>query len=180
MFAGPLTILRNVSFEQRRTNELWISLQRFRILMIPTLSATRCGHWGLVFLVDTSVFTRVGRPTVRATLDELAPSGLSYSPLTGLELRFSASNETEWDRFTEALGAYERVLVDPQDFDRADEVQRMLARDGLKGRKPVDLLIAAQAERLQVAVLHYDRDFELIAGVTNQPHKWVVPRGTID
>ncbi len=133
-----------------------------------------------MFLVDTSVFTRAARPAVRSTLDELATSGLSYSPLTGLELRFSASNESEWDRFADALTAYDRATVEPQDFDRADEVQRMLARDGLKGRKPVDLVIAAQAERLELVVLHYDRDFELIAGVTNQAHKWVVPRGTID
>jgi predicted nucleic acid-binding protein len=51
---------------------------------------------------------------------------------------------------------------------------------GLKGRKPVDLIIAAQAERLRLTVVHYDRDFEFIAAITDQPHEWIVPRGTID
>jgi len=42
-----------------------------------------------------------------------------------------------------------------------------------------DLLIAAVAEREHVTVLHYDGDYELIAHVTAQPVKWVVPRGTL-
>jgi len=31
-----------------------------------------------------------------------------------------------------------------------------------------------------VRVLHYDRDFDLIAEVTGQPVEWVVPYGTAD
>jgi predicted nucleic acid-binding protein len=42
-----------------------------------------------------------------------------------------------------------------------------------------DLLIAAVAERERVTVLHYDSDYDLIAGVTGQPMQWVVPRGTV-
>jgi predicted nucleic acid-binding protein len=133
-----------------------------------------------VFLVDTSVFTRFTRPSVGETLAELAPAGLRYSPLTGLELRYSASNGPEWDRFSAALAEYNREPVLPEDFERADQVQRLLASEGLKGRKPVDLVIAAQAERTQLVVLHYDWDFELIAGITKQPHRWVVPRGSVD
>jgi predicted nucleic acid-binding protein len=41
------------------------------------------------------------------------------------------------------------------------------------------LLIAAVAERERVTVLHYDSDYDLIAGVTAQPMQWVVPRGTV-
>ncbi|HEY0806728.1 MAG TPA: PIN domain-containing protein [Pseudonocardiaceae bacterium] len=50
----------------------------------------------------------------------------------------------------------------------------------MRGRKLPDLLIAAAAERRGLTVLHYDRDFELIADVTGQQHEWVVLRGTID
>jgi len=39
---------------------------------------------------------------------------------------------------------------------------------------------AAVAERHGVRVLHYDRDFDLIAEVTGQPVEWVVPYGTAD
>jgi hypothetical protein len=28
-------------------------------------------------------------------------------------------------------------------------------------------------------VLHYDSDFDRIASITNQPTRWIVPRGTV-
>jgi predicted nucleic acid-binding protein len=133
-----------------------------------------------VYLVDTSVFTRVRNVNVSAELHQLAPLDLRYSPITGLELRYSASNEIEWDLFATALAEFSREPVLQSDFDRADEVQRALANKALKGRKPADLIIAAQAERVGLCLLHYDRDFELIAQVTGQAHQWIVPRGTID
>ena len=82
--------------------------------------------------------------------------------------------------FSSVLGEFARETPIAADFDRADEVQRMLADAGLKGRKPADLIIAAQAERLRLVVLHYDYDFELIASVTRQTHEWIVPRGSIE
>jgi hypothetical protein len=42
-----------------------------------------------------------------------------------------------------------------------------------------DLLVAAVAARERVTVLHYDADYDLIAKVTGQPVRWVVPRGTV-
>jgi predicted nucleic acid-binding protein len=148
--------------------------------MIPTVLVTRCGVSALVYLVDTSVFTRIVRTPVADAMERLAPLGLRHSHLTALELRFSASSEAEWDLFESAVSEYERVPVTPQDLNRADVVQRALAGQGLKGRKPVDLIIAAQAERLRLTVVHYDKDFEFIASITDQPHEWIVPRGTIN
>jgi predicted nucleic acid-binding protein len=43
----------------------------------------------------------------------------------------------------------------------------------------IDLLTAAVAEYHRAVVLHYDADFEHIAAITGQAHKWIVPRGTI-
>jgi energy-converting hydrogenase B subunit Q len=40
-----------------------------------------------------------------------------------------------------------------------------------------DLLVAAVAEVERLSVLHYDADFELVAGITGQLAEWVVPRG---
>lgn len=42
-----------------------------------------------------------------------------------------------------------------------------------------DLLIAAVAERQGVTILHYDSDLDLIADITDQPSRWVVPRGSV-
>jgi predicted nucleic acid-binding protein len=44
----------------------------------------------------------------------------------------------------------------------------------------LDLLIAAAAERAGLTLLHYDNDFELIAGVPGQICQWVVAAGSID
>jgi len=41
-------------------------------------------------------------------------------------------------------------------------------------------LIAATAERHSVTVLHYDHGYDLMASVTGQEVRWVVPRGTAD
>ena len=33
---------------------------------------------------------------------------------------------------------------------------------------------------MDLTVLHYDQDFDLIAECTGQPTEWIVPRGEID
>ena len=57
------------------------------------------------------------------------------------------------------------------------QVQRLLAERSQRGRKIPYLLVAAAAEELDVAVLHYDAGFDLIAMVTGQKCEWVVPAG---
>ncbi len=43
-----------------------------------------------------------------------------------------------------------------------------------------DLVIAATAERYGATVLHYDEDYQQIAALTGQSHRWIVPAGTAD
>ncbi len=132
-------------------------------------------------LADTSVLTRLDRPSVRAGVQPYIDSvDFARCGITDLELGFSASNAADWDRLQRLLGRFELVHVTPIVTDRAKSVQRLLADNGLKGRKVPDLLIAASAELAGLTVVHYDHDFELIASVTGQPHEWVVPRGSID
>jgi predicted nucleic acid-binding protein len=58
----------------------------------------------------------------------------------------------------------------PASEARAMTVQALLAERGLHRAPSVpDLLIAASAELSGATVLHVDKDFELIAGVTGQP-----------
>ncbi len=42
-----------------------------------------------------------------------------------------------------------------------------------------DLIIAATAETSGATVLHYDADYDRIAGVTGQPAEWVAERGSL-
>ncbi len=57
---------------------------------------------------------------------------------------------------------------------------RLAALSQHGGPTPVDLLIAAVAEVNGVPLLHYDRHFDLIAGVTGQATEWLAPRGTLE
>lgn len=64
--------------------------------------------------------------------------------------------------------------------DRAREVQvRMAAHGHHRAAGVIDLLTAATAEHHGAVILHYDGDFEHIAATTGQPHRWIVPWGTV-
>lgn len=131
-------------------------------------------------VLETSVFTRLHRDQVHEEVQQLPPEELARSVVTGLELGFSARTPDEWDRTAQMLSALAELPLTADVVDRAKQVQRELAGRGLRGRKIPDLLIAATAELSEATLVHYDKDFELIASVTGQPHQWVVARGTID
>jgi predicted nucleic acid-binding protein len=135
----------------------------------------------LRFLLDTSVVKRLGRSEVRQVVEPLAIAGeLARASICDLEVGYSARNAEEWDQLVGALDAFQLVDSTAAHQRRALQVQRLLAQRSQRGRKIPDLLIAAAAEELGVAVLHYDADFDLIASVTGQRCQWVVPSGTVE
>ncbi|MEP9395139.1 PIN domain nuclease [Gordonia sp. VNK1] len=135
----------------------------------------------LSFVLDTSVVKRLGHPAVRASLEPLAYSGqLGRARICDLEVGYSARNAAEWDLLVGALDAFEALETTAAHVNRALQVQRLLATRSQRGRKIPDLLIAAAAEELGIAVLHYDADFDLIASVTGQSCQWIVPAGSIE
>lgn len=135
----------------------------------------------LRFLLDTSVVKRLGRSEVRQVVEPLAIAGeLARASICDLEVGYSARNAEEWDELVGALDAFELVDSTAAHQRRALQVQRLLAQRSQRGRKIPDLLIAAAAEELGIAVLHYDADFDLIASVTGQRCQWVVPSGSVE
>lgn len=135
----------------------------------------------LRFLVDTSVVKRLGRPAVREVVEPLAAAGeLGRPGICDLEVGYSARNAGEWDRLVGALDAFEPVETTAAHLRRALQVQRLLAERSRRGRKIPDLLVAAAAEELDITVLHYDSDFDLISSVTGQRCQWVVPAGSVE
>lgn len=135
----------------------------------------------LRFLVDTSVVKRLGRPAVREVVEPLAAAGeLGRPGICDLEVGYSARNAGEWDRLVGALDAFEPVQTTAAHLRRALQVQRLLAERSQRGRKIPDLLVAAAAEELDITVLHYDSDFDLISSVTGQRCQWVVPAGSAE
>ena len=135
----------------------------------------------LTHLADTSVLKRLADPTVRAIVEPLVQAGhLARPAICDLEIGYSARNAREWDRLMAALGAFDLVETTTQHVTRSLHVQRLLASRNQRGRWIPDLLVAAAAEALNLIVLHYDADFDLIRAVTKQPCQWVVAAGSID
>ena len=135
----------------------------------------------LTHLIDTSVISRLGAPSVRAIVDPLAHNGrIGRAGITDLEVGYGSRNAREWDQDMADLSVFDLIETSADHVRRARQVQRLLASRSQRGRKVPDLLIAAAAEEKSLTLLHYDADFDLIAKVTGQRCEWVVPAGTID
>ena len=102
---------------------------------------------------------RIGRGLVHITTITLLEAGYSA--------RSAADMGELLDRPPLSLMPVEYLT--PAAEKRAVEVLRSLAERGLHRAPSIaDLLIAAAAETARLTVLHVDKDFELIAGVTGQ------------
>jgi predicted nucleic acid-binding protein len=142
----------------------------------------------LTHIVDTSVLTRMRNPAVRDAVEPKARDGqLARAGISDLEVGYSARNASEWDDLARDLDSFELVETTAAHLRRARQVQRLLAgkhqrgrSKHQRGRKVPDLLVAAAAEDSNLAVLHYDADFDRIAAVTGQACEWVVPAGSVD
>jgi predicted nucleic acid-binding protein len=130
----------------------------------------------LTRLIDTSVISRLSAGAVRAVVEPSALAGqLGRAGVTDLEVGYCSRKAHGWD-----LSVLELVETTADHVRRARQVQRLLAAGSQRGRKIPDLLIAAAAEELDLVLLHYDGDFDLIASVTGQRCEWVAPAGSID
>lgn len=100
--------------------------------------------------------------------------------LVVLELTRLAPNENRAREVAERLDAFESVPMPSALWDRAREVQLLLTPEGNHRRvPPADLLLAAAAEEADVPLVHYDRDYERIAAVTDLRHDWLVADGSL-
>jgi predicted nucleic acid-binding protein len=134
------------------------------------------------YLADKSALTRRDtRPEVRAVIEPLLLSGaIATCGIVDLELLYSASSPAVYASLASALRALPRVAVTEAVLDRALEVQFSLAERSQHRAVPLpDLIVAACAENAGLTVLHYDADYDRIAGITGQPTRWVLPRGSI-
>ena len=133
------------------------------------------------YLADKSALGRMPLPGVAEVLERLLVAGeVATCGVIDLEVLFSARNHDDLVAIRHERGAFESVPIVEADFARAMDVMEQLAALGQHRAAGIpDLLIAAVAERAGLTVLHYYGDFDVIAGVTGQPMRWVVPRGTV-
>jgi hypothetical protein len=98
------------------------------------------------------------------------------------ELLHSTNNASEYRALRQALVALDQTPFADADWERALDIGQALAeKGGSLHRAPSlpDAIVAVAAERAGLTVLHYDKDFDLIAEVTGQPCKWIAPRGSV-
>jgi predicted nucleic acid-binding protein len=97
-----------------------------------------------------------------------------------LELIRLTPNQLRAQEVAGRLELFESVAMDAELWKRARELQLLLSAKGDHRRvPPMDLLIGAAAERADVPLVHYDRDYERLAGVSALQHHWFVPDGTL-
>jgi predicted nucleic acid-binding protein len=136
-----------------------------------------------LYLADTSAWHRATHPAVAAAwVQRLATDSLATCTQVRLEILYSARSATDYDRLNAELLALHQVPCGAEQFERALDVQRKLARRGGLHHRSVkipDLLIAATAETAAATLWHYDEDYDRIAEITGQPVEWIAPRGSL-
>jgi len=133
------------------------------------------------YLADRSALARGNHPAVAARLRPLIADGLvATCAIVDLEVLYSARSLGEYRAVLDERRALDDVPITPAVMDEAIDIQHDLAKEG-QHRVPIpDLIVAAAARSSGLSILHYDADFDRIAGVTRQDQEWIVPAGSVD
>jgi len=135
-------------------------------------------------LLDNSAWVRLAAlPDERASeiADAIEAGRIATCLPFLLEAGYSARSARGHDELVDQLAALPRFAIDDDVEQRALDAQRQLARVGHHRLPPVDLLVAAVADRHGLGVLHYDGDYDVIADKTELEFDsvWVAPRGAL-
>jgi predicted nucleic acid-binding protein len=137
-------------------------------------------------LLDNSAWARLGDPAlsddrVSEIADAFEDGRIATCLPFLLEAGYSARAARDHDELLSELLALPRLQIDAEVEQRAVDAQRQLARIGHHRLSPVDLLVAAIADRHGLGILHYDRDYDLLAEKTdlNIASVWLAPAGSL-
>lgn len=132
------------------------------------------------YLADKSALARFSNPVVAARLRPLIEEGhLATCAIVDMEVLYSSRNLADYEEVLEERRSLDSAPITPEVMNKAVELQHNLARQG-QHRVPIpDLIISAAALLADLAVLHYDADFERITAAGGAPHEWVVPKGSV-
>ncbi len=125
-----------------------------------------------MILVDTSAWIEYLRDTthpVTEILDALLQTGqvISTGPVV-MEVLAGARSFSELEELREQLLAFPLLELEGlTDFEEAAKIYRTCREAGETVRSQIDCLIAVPAIRAGAAILHADRDFDVIARHTD-------------
>ena len=137
-------------------------------------------------LLDNSAWARLSAPALdRERAEEIADALEQQRVATSLpfllEAGYSARSARDHDELMQELTALPLLHIDEAIERRAIDTQRQLARVGHHRVPPVNLIVAALADRHAVGILHYDRDYDNLAAKTDLRFEsvWLAPRGAL-
>lgn len=111
---------------------------------------------------------------------EVAAGRVLVCDLVVLELTRLAANEKRARTTADRLDAFQALPMPEGLWSCARDLQLLLAPSGDHRRvPPAYLLLAAAAEHAGVPLVHYDRDYERIAAVSDMEHRWFVEDGSL-
>ena len=93
----------------------------------------------------------------------LGDAELVTTDVVVMEVLAGAKDERERRLLGRMLASHRNVPTESRDFESAAAIYRTCRRQGATPRSLLDCLVAAVAIRVDAAVLHRDRDFDLIA-----------------
>jgi predicted nucleic acid-binding protein len=129
------------------------------------------------WLIDKSALVRLAAsPDADEWADRIERALVRITTVTRLEIGYSARSgqDVRPGLRQPPVSAMPVEYLTPAIEDRAVEVLTLLADRGQHRAPSVpDLIIAATAELAGLTVLHFDKDFDLIASVTGQPAQWL-------
>lgn len=139
--------------------------------------------WGSgALVVDTSAWSRAYLPAVRDEwIEALLGDRMRLSPAVKLEILLSARDPHSFDATQGELDALRAAPLSSSVLRAAERSMRALAhRSAGTHRIPiVDYLVAAAAQELGIAVLHYDAHYDLLSEVMDFESLWLAPAGSL-
>lgn len=133
-------------------------------------------------LADTSVWARKDKPGLEWFAPAIEDGRIAVCDMVVMELLWSARDGADFEAIETALAGCPWLRIEASDWDEARRVFRELAGRGPLHHRQVkipDLLIAAAAARTALTLVHYDQDYDVIAGITGQRTRWAAPRGSL-
>ncbi len=138
--------------------------------MPMVMTINRTGRTVRMILVDTSVIVGYLKGNdgnkvllLHEILERKIPYGISA--YTFQEVLQGARDETEWNVLHEYLSTQKIYYLSPVvgTFEKGARLYYNLRRSGVTPRNTIDLLIALTAMEHELALLHDNRDFDIIA-----------------
>lgn len=139
--------------------------------------------WGeLPLVIDTSAWARASHPEIREGWKQaLLARRMRLAPMVRLEILLSARSGDAFEAIAEQLSAIQGAPLNASVIRAAETAMGSLShRSSGAHRIPlVDYLVAAAAQELGAAVIHYDSDYDTLAELLEFESIWLAPPGEL-